>query len=161
MTSRSTANRELDLGTTVTSDLAAGAAFVAVLEADLCLTGRHVDDLLVLGRPFFKDQRLAHLAGLVFHAVNSVALAALYATVERRLPGPPWLKGILFANAENVLLYPITVFEDLEPAVRKAQVDRYFTWPASWQSVPRHLAYGVVLGVCCDRLGCRREGPFG
>jgi hypothetical protein len=135
--------------------LAGGAAFAAVLEADLRLTGRNVDDFIVLGRPFVADSRLAHLVGLAIHAFNSVALAAVYAKVEPRLPGAPWLKGVLYANVENLILYPVTVFEDFHPAVRHGQVDRYFTWPAFWQSVPRHVAYGAVLGVVYDRLRSR------
>jgi hypothetical protein len=67
--------------------------------------------------------------------------------LDRRLSGPAWLKGIIFANVENVILYPITWFEDIHPAIRDGQVDRYFNWPAFWQSVPRHIAFGAVLGV--------------
>ena len=73
------------------------------------------------------------------------------------MPGPAWLKGVIFANVENVILYPITLFEDIHPAIRTGQVDRYFTWPAFWQSVPRHIAYGAVLGVLYERLG-REQG---
>jgi hypothetical protein len=51
-----------------------------------------------------------------------------------------------------VILYPITLFEDIHPAIRTGQVDRYFTWPAFWQSVPRHIAFGAVLGVLYERL---------
>ena len=128
------------------SGLAAGLAFVAVLEADLRLTGRNVDDLIVLGRPLAKDPKNARPVGLAIHAVNSLALASLYAVFEKRLPGPPWLKGIVFANVENLILYPVTILEDKHPAIRDGQVDRYFNWPAFWQSVPRHIVYGAVLG---------------
>jgi hypothetical protein len=130
----------------------AGAAFGAVLEADLHLTGRNVDDLLVLGRPFIKDPAKARTLGLALHAMNSVALALLYARLEPRLRGQPWWRGVLFANVENLALYPITVFEDLHPAVRSGEIDRYANWPAFWQSVPRHIAYGAVLGILYDRL---------
>jgi len=136
----------------VISGLAAGAAFVAVLEADLRLTGRNVDDLMILGRPFAEEPTKARAIGAAIHAVNSLALATLYATLEPRLPGPAWLKGVVFANVENVILYPITVFEDIHPAIRLGEVDRYFTWPAFWQSVPRHIAFGAVLGVLYERL---------
>jgi hypothetical protein len=144
--------RKPDAVAVVVSGLAAGAAFLAVLEADLRLTGRNVDDLIVLGRPVVKDPRNARTAGVVIHAVNSLALACLYAATEPRLPGPPWLKGIVFANVENLILYPMTVFEDRHPAIRDGQVDRYFNWPAFWQSVPRHVAYGAVVGSLYDRL---------
>ena len=139
-------------GATIIAGLAGGAAFIAVLEADLRLTRRNVDDLLILGRPFARDPARARRIGAIIHAANSVALAALYARLESHLPGPPWLKGALFANVENVILYPISLFEDLHPAIRDGQVDRYLTWPAFWQSVPRHIAYGAVLGTVYDRL---------
>jgi hypothetical protein len=146
--------RPLDPKAATISGLAAGVAFVAVLEADLRLTGRNVDDLMVLGLPFIEEPRKARAVGGAIHALNSLALAALYAMLERRIPGPTWLKGVIFANVENVILYPVTVFEDIHPAVRNGQVDRYFNWPAFWQSVPRHVAYGAVLGFVYDRLRC-------
>jgi hypothetical protein len=142
----------LDAKAVVISGLAAGAAFVAVLEADIRLTGRNVDDLLVLGRPFTAETTKARAIGGAIHAVNSLAMASLYALLEPRLPGRPWLKGAIFANVENVILYPITLFEAIHPAVRNGEVDRYFTWPAFWQSVPRHIVFGVVLGVLYDRI---------
>ncbi len=139
------------------SGLAAGAAFLAILEADLRLTGRNVDDLIVLGRPLVKDPKHARAVGTAVHAVNSLVLASLYATIEHRIPGPPWLKGIIFANVENVILYPITVLEDKHPAIRDGQVDRYFNWPAFWQSVPRHVGYGAVLGTLYSRVSSRHR----
>jgi hypothetical protein len=148
---------ELDPKAVAISGLAAGAAFIAVLEADLRLTGRYVDDLMVLGSPFVAEPAQARALGGAIHAVNSLALASLYAMLERRLPGPAWLKGVVFANAENLILYPVTRFEDLHPAIRTGLVDRYFTWPAFWQSVPRHIAYGLVLGVLYERLKSEQE----
>ena len=132
--------------------LAAGAAFVAVLEADLRLTGNNVDDLTFLGRPLVRDRERARRAGIAVHAVNSVALALLYARLERRLTGPSWWRGVAFATVENALLYPLTALEDLHPALRDGQLDRYWTWPAFLQSIPRHVAYGAVLGPLYARL---------
>ncbi len=150
--------RDLDAKAVALSGLAAGAAFLVVLEADLRLTGRNVDDRILLGRPFVADPKHARAVGTAVHAMNSVGLAGLYALTESRLPGPPWLRGVIFANVENVMLYPITRFEDQHPAVRDGQVDRYFNWPAFWQSVPRHVAYGAVLGALYARLHAARQG---
>ena len=144
--------RELDPKAVAISGVAAGAAFVAVLEADLRLTGRNVDDLMVLGLPFTKEPAKARVVGGGIHVVNSLALASLYAMLERRMPGPAWMKGVIFANVENAILYPVTLFEDIHPAIRTGQVDRYFTWPAFWQSVPRHIAFGAVVGVLYEWL---------
>lgn len=134
------------------SGLVAGMAFLAVLESDIRMTGRNVDDLIILGRPFVHDPAQARRVGVAIHLANSVALAQVYRLVENRLPGDPVLKGVIFANLENALLYPLTYLEDLHPAVRDGQVDRYFTWPAFWQSVPRHVVYGAVLGGLYARL---------
>jgi hypothetical protein len=144
--------REFDPKAVAVTGLAAGVTFVAVLETDLRLTGRNVDDLMVLGRPFTEEPAKARAIGGAIHVVNSIALASLYAVLERRIPGPAWLKGVIFANVENVILYPITRLEDIHPAIRLGQVDRYFNWPAFWQSVPRHVAFGAVLGILYDRL---------
>jgi hypothetical protein len=144
--------RQLDAKAVAVSGLAAGAAFVAVLEADLRLTGRNVDDLMILGRPFFAEPTKARAIGGAIHALNSLALAGLYAMLERRIPGPAWLKGVVFANVENAILYPVTRFEDIHPAICTGQVDRYYNWPAFWQSVPRHTAFGAVLGTLYDRM---------
>jgi hypothetical protein len=144
--------REQEALAVVVSGLAAGAAFAAVLEADLRLTGRNVDDLIFLGRPLVKNPQRARRAGAAIHAVNSVALAALYTRFADRLPGPPWLRGVIFANVENTLLYPLTAFEKFHPAIRDGQLDHYFTWPAFAQSIPRHIAYGAVVGALYARL---------
>ena len=132
--------------------LAAGAAFVAVLEADVRLTGNKVDDLVFLGRPLAGKPTLARPVGLALHAANSVGFALLYARLQDRLPGPPWWRGVLFFNVENVLLYPFLVFEEWHPAIRDGQLDRYWTWPSFLQSIPRHVAYGAVLGPVYARL---------
>lgn len=149
----------IDVRAAALAGLAAGAAFVAVLEIDLRLTGRNVDDLLFLGRLFARDPRRARAIGLLVHGANSVGLAAAYAALGHdRLPGPPWWRGVLFCNVENAVLYPLTRFEDRHPAIRDGQLDRYFTWPAFVQSVPRHVAYGAVLAVAYDRLRRPRQG---
>jgi hypothetical protein len=51
-----------------------------------------------------------------------------------------------------VILYPVTRFEDIHPAIRTGQVDRYYNWPAFSQSVPRHIAFGALLCVLYDRM---------
>lgn len=134
------------------SGLAAGTAFVAVLKVDLRLTGNNVDDRLLLGRPLVRDPERALVVGSAVHYANSAALALLYARLAHRFPGPPWLRGVLFFNVENLAFYPVLVFEEWHPAIRDGQLDRYWTWPSFLQSIPRHIAYGAVLGVLYDRL---------
>jgi hypothetical protein len=143
---------KIDARAAAVSGLVAGAAFALTLEAHLRLTGRNVDDLLILGWPIVQDRVNARRVGLALHLVNSVVLAELYAAVHHVIPGPTWLRGVVFASVENVALYPVTLLEDHHPAIRAGQVDRYFTWPAFWQSVPRHIVYGAVLGTLYEKL---------
>lgn len=132
--------------------VAAGAAYVVAQEVDIRLTGRNVDDLAALGRFVVRQPGQARLVGLAIHLVNSIVLALIYSRVESKLPGPPAARGALFATVENIVLYPITMFDEKHPGIRDGSIARYWTWPAFLQSVPRHLVYGAVLGVLLRRL---------
>ena len=146
---------KIDLPAAVGSGLLAGAAFYAVLLVDLKI-GRNVDDRVLLGRTVVRDPDKAVAAGTALHALNSAAFGVIYAAVEDRIPGPPWWKGTLFFNIENVLLYPLMKFGKHHPGIRDGQIDDYWTWPAFLQSIPRHVAFGAVLGIAYDRLS--RQG---
>lgn len=134
----------------------AGIAFVVVMEIDLRLTARNIDDRIAIGRPFVPDRpERAKAVGLVLHLLNSIGFGWLYAWLQRWIPGPSWWRGVVVFNVENVILYPVIAWEDLHPAIRDRQIDRYFTWPAFVQSIPRHVVYGAVLGALYDRLARR------
>lgn len=144
---------DVDVLAAAVAGLAAGAAYVATMEIDNRLTGINEDDLKLLGRPFVNDPDRAKPVGVPVHFGNSVVLALAYAALAHdRLPGPPWLRGAIFATIENSALYPIAMLEEHHPGVRDGQVDRYWTLPAFLLSFPRHLAFGAVLGTIYDRL---------
>lgn len=132
--------------------LAAGAAYLAVQAADARLAGRNLDDRILLAGPFVRDPERAKAAGTALHLANSLAFAGLYAAVEPKLPGPAWWKGVALFNVENVLLYPLLVFARFHPSIRAGIIDDYWTWPAFLWSIPRHVAFGAVLGVVYGRL---------
>jgi hypothetical protein len=142
----------IDANAASIAGLVAGVAFLAVLEVDTRLTGRNVDDRILLAGPFVRDPARARVVGTAMHLANSVALAWPYAAMEPRIPGPPWWKGVLFFNAENLALYPLLVFRRRHPSIRAGVIDDYWTWSAFLQSIPRHVAFGAVLGVAYDRL---------
>jgi hypothetical protein len=149
--------RRVDPAAAVIAGLAAGATYVATMEVDNRITGVNEDDLKILGRPFVEDSNRAKLIGVPIHFGNSIALAMIYGAIARdRLPGPPWFRGAVFATVENTVLYPLAMLEQHHPAVRNGEVDRYWTWRAYLQSIPRHVTYGAVLGLLYERLHGRK-----
>lgn len=143
----------LDVQAAAIAGAAAGLAYLVTMQIDNRLTGQNADDRLILARPFVEDQDKARTVGTAIHMFNGVTLGVAYAAlVHDRLPGPAWLRGLIFANVENSMLYPLALFEDAHPAVREGEVARYWTVPAYLQSIPRHIAYGVVLGSLYQRL---------
>jgi hypothetical protein len=146
----------IDFPAAIIAGLAGGVAFYITMLLDLKV-GKNVDDRIFLGRPLVKDPEKAKAAGTAMHVVNSAAFGVVYAMVEDRIPGPPWWKGTLFFNIENLVLYPLTAVGKRHPAIADGQIDPYWTWPAFLQSIPRHIAYGAALGIVYDRLR-RRSG---
>lgn len=151
-----THTRSIDFGAASIAGLAAGATYVATMEIDNRLAGIDEDDLKLLGRLFVNDPARAKRAGVPIHFGNSVVLAMLYAGIAHdRIPGPFWVRGALFAIIENTVLYPLAALEDLHPGIRDGEIDRYWTWQAYLLSIPRHLAFGAVLGSLYERLRTR------
>ena len=153
MTAGSDTTTSADLRAAALAGVVAAAAYAAAMEADLRLTGHRTDDLKLIGRPLVRNPTRAKPIGALIHALNGAILGVLYArSVRHRLPGPPWLRGVVFASIENAALYPLLRFEHLHPGIRDAQLDRYWHRTAFLQSIPRHLAYGAVLGALYERL---------
>src|SRR5688572_23280664 len=88
--------------------LAGGAAFAAVMELDMALSRRRVDDFRLLAG-FGPTRDKWRIVGPLIHATNSVSLGGLYGVVVQLIPGTGWRKGLTFALAENTLLWPIII----------------------------------------------------
>jgi len=152
---RTTRSPPVDVRAAASAGVAAATAYLAAMAVDLVLIDHNADDLVFLGGPFVgRRHAWAKPVGAMVHVANGINLGVAYAAVgERWLPGPPWWRGVVFANVENAVLYPLTVLTDRRhPAVRDGRLDPYWTRPAFLQSVLRHVAYGAVLGVAYDRM---------
>lgn len=146
-------DRATDLKAGALAGIAGGLAYIATQEIDNRLLRRNLDDLKMLGRLVTPGPNGAKAAGVPIHLVNSVTLGVAYAIGGHdRLPGPAWLRGVLFANLENTALYPLALIEDLHPGVRNGEVERYRSVASYLHSVPRHIAYGAVAGYVYERL---------
>jgi hypothetical protein len=133
----------------------AGLAYAVTAEIDNRISGQNLDDLKLLGRPLVKNPNKAKVAGIPVHMVNSVVLAGLFPVFRKVLPGPAIVQGVTYAVVENTVLYPVAAFENLHPGVRAGEIDRYFTLKAYLLSIPRHVAYGLTLGLLYDRFAKR------
>jgi hypothetical protein len=131
----------------------AGVAYLAAEAIDNRISGRRLYDLLLLARPFVRSPARANALGAAMHLGNSVALGTLYAgAAEPRLPGPPAAKGITFLLIENTMLYPLLFLERWHLARKADEMGSYWSFRSYLWSMPRHVAFGAVLGSLYPRL---------
>lgn len=136
------------------------AAYLATMAADRKALACPTDDLMLLGRPFSANPRVWPLVGAALHFTNGVALAQVYGLVGRRLPGPPWLRGVLFALLENAALWGLVPLLDRHhPAIRAGELPKMNRPLPFAQQVLRHVAYGATLGAVYGAgRGVKRRG---
>lgn len=139
--------------------VAGGAAYAAIMAADLHLFRYNVDDYLLLGGALGLRSPVASRVGKGIHILNSAVLGILFERLAyRRLPYSAAVNGAIFATIENAVLYPVFIVEHLHPLIRSGDLASYRSGAAFAQSVVRHLAYGVVTGWTLDRILRRSAG---
>ena len=133
--------------------VAAALAYLAEQELDRCLMNPRSDDLLLLGGLVTTNRRVWRRLGLAMHLTAGALFGIAYERIAAPvLPGPGWLRGVVTAQVENAVLWPlIVVLDRVHPAVRRgclAPLNRpvYFL-----QEVLRHLALGVTVGLLARR----------
>jgi hypothetical protein len=137
--------------------VAASAVYLAEMAVDLPLLDCPTNDLLLLGGPFSRDRRVWPLLGTALHFTFGVALAQVYSAAGRRLPGPPWLRGVTFTMIENLLLWgAIPLFDRFHPAIRRGDLPKMNRPIPFLQQVLRHIAYGATLGIVYEWYSKRK-----
>jgi hypothetical protein len=129
--------------------LASGNAYLAAAWLDSKLSSHPFNDLKLVGQIFTTRSPFWIFMGLLNHYGFSVVVAYVYARwTYSRLPGPGWLRGLLFLQLENTLLYPVALLlEPVHAGIRSGQLPTLFSWKTFWGQVVRHVAYGVTLGA--------------
>jgi hypothetical protein len=124
---------------------AAGAVAAAVWAAQEPL------DMRVFGVPYSDPELLANpiggsrAAGIPIHLANGAAFGVAYALVAPRVPGRGGgLKGAAAGLAEHLATWPVVRFL---PGVKLWGNHRAFA-----QAVWRHVLFGAILGLVCERL---------
>ncbi len=139
-------------GRAAAAGLVATAAYSIAMETDKYITDNHFNDVTfiegLLGDTGASSPRTAALAWAL-HFLNGAMLAEVYAAICKRfLPGPNWLKGMIFGGVFIAAVWPITPFVDrYHPMIKSGQLPHLANWAAFWQNVLRHLVFGLVLGL--------------
>lgn len=131
---------------------AVGAAIWAAQEPlDKRVFGVDFSDVELLGKAVTRGDEWPAV-GLAMHLANGAAFGALYAVAKPFLPGPPVLRALTAALAENFGTWPlIRVSERVHPA--RSDLPRLSGNPrALAQATWRHALFGVVVGVLEERL---------
>src|SRR5579864_2386189 len=132
--------------------LGATAAYSLVMEADMALSGNRYSDVRfiqgLLPGQSSRPQQGAFLAWSL-HFLNGILLAELYAAVFKRfLPGPNWLKGVLFGELFLASTWGLAPLVDrYHPLTRRGELAKLATWTSFFQNIVRHLVFGVLLGL--------------
>lgn len=128
--------------------LAGALAYLVAMGIDIAITRTRTNDLRLLAGLVPRGGRYWPVLGSLIHFVNGAALGVVYARVEQRVPGRGWLRGLVFAMIENVLLWPAMMFLDrVHPDIKNGSLPVYNRPVPFLQEVLRHAAYGAVLGA--------------
>ncbi len=128
-------------------------AFMLAMGVDLLITRQKTNDLRLLAGMVPGGRRLWPVIGSVSHVTNGIALGALFSRVHQGLPGPTWVRGLIFAQVENLLLWPIIIVLDhIHPGVKQGDLERYNRPGPFFVEVLRHAVFGAVMGAVYEKL---------
>lgn len=129
--------------------LVGALAYLAAQEADRRLVNPRSNDLVLLGGLATSRPALRRPLGLILHLLAGAAFGVVFRRVAApRLPGPYWLRGVLAAQLENAVLWPLVlVLDRVHPAIRSGDLAPLNRPVYAVQAAWRHLALGAVLGA--------------
>lgn len=132
--------------------LLATAAYSVAMEGDMSITGNRFSDVrfiegMLEGKP--EAQKKVPMLAWIIHLLNGILLAELYAAVIKRfLPGPNWLKGVIFGEVFIIAAWGLTPLADkYHPMIKSGALPKLANATSFWQNVGRHLIFGLTLGL--------------
>ncbi len=137
------------------------AVWAAQTPLDKRVFGVDYSDVELLGKAVTRGSEW-RAVGIALHIGTGAAFGALYAQLRPFLFGPPVLRAMTAALAENFASWPlIDLAEEHHPA--KRELPKLSGNPrALAQATWRHALFGAVLGIVEQRLNRSREAepPF-
>ena len=127
----------------------ASAAYAAEMYADIAVTGSHFDDVQLIEGALRGRKARVPVLGMLIHLANGAVLGEVYgALVEPFLPGPAWVRGLIFGQIFLLAVWPsVPVVDRLHPLIKRGEMPRLTGRVTFAQNVARHLIFGLVLGV--------------
>ena len=139
-------------GRAATAAILALSVYTTEMEVDMDLTGNRFSDVRfiegLLTRKATPQKRFSLLAWLI-HLLNGILLAELYAAIFKRfLPGPDWLKGVIFGETFIVSVWWLTPLADkYHPMIKSGTLPKLASWTSFLQNIVRHFFFGLTLGL--------------
>lgn len=148
-------NEPVDAKRAVFAGGAAATAFLATTYLDSKLSSHPYNDLKLVGQMFTTKSPLWQIQGLAGHYGFATVMALLYARYAYRLlPGPGWLRGLLFMQIENNALYVLAPLLDKIHAGEKAgQLPPLANLKTYLGQTLRHVSFGLILGAIYVKRG--------
>ena len=139
----------------------AAAVWAAQQPLDKRVFGVEYDDVELLGKAVTRGSEWPAV-GLALHVANGAAFGALYAQLRPFLFGPPVLRAVTAAMAENFGSWPLTRLADEHHPAKRDLPNLAGNGRALAQATWRHVLFGAVLGIVEQRLNRSREAepPF-
>ena len=140
---------DVDIPRALVAGAAGGSAYLASMWLDNKLSSHKFNDIKLVGQIFTTKSPFWQIQGVVGHYSFAGVVTLLYAsTLYQRLPGPGWLRGLIFLQIENSLLYPLAPLMDPRHAgVKSGQLPPVWKWKSFRGQVVRHIAFGVAMGA--------------
>ena len=141
------------LGAAVTRAALAGAAasvaYAAEMYLDIAVTGSRFDDVQLVESAIRGRTARIPALGMAIHLLNGAALGEVYAAVaEPLLPGPAWVKGLLFGEIFLLAVWPsVPLVDRIHPLIRAGKLPRLTSRVTFAQNIARHTVFGLTLGL--------------
>jgi hypothetical protein len=139
----------------------AAAVWAIQQPLDKRVFGVDYDDVELLGKAVTRGSEWPAV-GLAIHIGNGAAFGALYAQLRPFLFGPPVVRAMTAALAENLGSWPLIALTDEHHPAKRDLPKLSGNARALAQATWRHLLFGAVLGILEQRLNRSREAepPF-
>lgn len=142
-------NEPVDVEKAIFAGGAAATAFLATTYLDSKLSSHPYNDLKLVGQMFTTRSPFWQIQGLAGHYSFAVVMSLVYARYARRLlPGPGWLRGLLFMQIENNSLYLLAPLLDrVHTGQKRDQIQPLMNLKTYMGQTLRHVVFGLVLGA--------------